>query len=189
MAFYMAAIMNGASFFGRGLAGFAAGLAGLYNVLVLACLACTGLSFAWTSCTTQSEIVRLVPILFIGSGSRQIVFSCLYGFFSGFCLSLLAPAVLTLCPQPDRFGGAYVGLSALFGSFGALASGPVGGKASTSSWLLPGADRSQFITNAQRSDPANLFRTLGWFQGSLFAGAAVIYAIARLLISRDKLLV
>jgi hypothetical protein len=94
-----------------------------------------------------------------------------------------------MCPQPDRYGGAYVGLAAAISSFGGLAAGPVGGKVGLNLRCFFANSEPQLVSNSIRHNPTDIFRNLTLFQGSAFAAAAIVYTIARFLVAKRTLIV
>ncbi|KAJ5108444.1 Major facilitator superfamily domain general substrate transporter [Penicillium angulare] len=104
---YLLSILNAASVFGRILPGIVADRFGRFNILIFTSL-CTGvLLLCWIKVTSNAAI---------------IVFSVLYGFFSGGIVSLMSPCIAQVTPSPDQIGThlgmslAIVGLAGLTGT-------------------------------------------------------------------------
>lgn len=108
---YLAAILNAASFFGRVIPGILADKLGPLNMMFISGL-CTGiLILVWQAITTNAGI---------------IVFSVLYGFFSGAIVSLMTFA-LASCPSSPQDIGTYLGMGMALCSFAVLIGPPING--------------------------------------------------------------
>jgi MFS family permease len=108
---YLAAILNGASFFGRAVGGILADRLGRYNML---CFATTGtgiLVFCWPSAQSNAPI---------------IAFSVLYGFFSGAIISLMAVCFMSTAKDAKN-NGTYYGMGMAIDSIAALIGPPITG--------------------------------------------------------------
>lgn len=111
LAFYLPSILNGCSFFGRVIPGILADRVGPLNMMFAACT-CTGVFIlCWLKTSTNASI---------------LVFTGLYGFFSGALVSLLPVSLVRLCKDP-RDIGTYMGMGYFAVSFGALAGPPING--------------------------------------------------------------
>ena len=111
LASYLISILNAMSLFGRLIPGILADRAGPLNMLCGAAL-CTGiLILCWQKATTNASI---------------IVFSALYGFFSGAIVSLMSVS-LAHVPRDSRDIGTYMGMGMAVISFAALAGPPING--------------------------------------------------------------
>lgn len=110
-AFYLLAVVNAASFFGRIVPSFLADKVGALNVLIPCTFITAGLGFAWIGIKTVGGIVA---------------FTIFYGFFSGTILSLLPTVVVSLSPDPRAYG-TRMGMSFGIGSFGVLIGNPIAG--------------------------------------------------------------
>lgn len=111
VAFYLLAIVNGASIPGRILPGFLAIRAGPINMLLPAALTTGALALCWIG---------------IHDTGGLIAFSILYGFFSGGFVSLPAVAMTSLTPDLGRLG-TRLGMCYAICSFGSLGGTPVSG--------------------------------------------------------------
>lgn len=111
LASYFISILNGMSLFGRVIPGILADKFGPLNMLFGSSL-CTGiLILCWQKITTNAGI---------------IVFSALYGFFSGAIVSLMT-ASMAHVPKGPRNIGTYMGMGMAIISFAALAGLPING--------------------------------------------------------------
>lgn len=104
---HILSILNAASVPGRILPGLAADKLGRFNILIINS-ACAGiLLLCWIDTSSNSSI---------------IVFSVLYGFFSGGIVSLMSPCIAQVTPSPDQIGThlgmsmAIIGLAGLTGT-------------------------------------------------------------------------
>ncbi|KAJ5351327.1 Major facilitator superfamily domain general substrate transporter [Penicillium brevicompactum] len=104
---YILSIVNAASVPGRILPGLAADKLGRYNILIING-ACAGiLLLCWIATSSNASI---------------IIFSVLYGFFSGGIVSLISPCIAQVTPSPDQIGThlgmsmAIIGLAGLTGT-------------------------------------------------------------------------
>ena len=111
LAFYLLAILNAASTFGRVVPNFFADRTGPLTVLFPCSLLTALLAFCWIA---------------IDDTAGLIVFCVLYGFFSGTFVSLPGPAVISLSPNLGEVG-TRMGMSFAFGGFGLLVGNPVAG--------------------------------------------------------------
>lgn len=111
LASYLVSILNGVSLFGRVVPGILADRLGPLNMLMGAGI-CSGiLILCWTQATTNAPI---------------IVFSALYGFFSGAIVSLTSVA-LAHVPEHPKDIGTYMGMGFAVAAFAALAGPPING--------------------------------------------------------------
>ncbi|KAF2458730.1 major facilitator superfamily domain-containing protein [Lineolata rhizophorae] len=111
LAFYLAAILNGASFFGRVIPGILADKFGRCNSLAAALFSSGILSFCWTQCTTNASI---------------IVFAAFFGFCTGAIISSAAVALVS-CSEDPKNMGTYMGMGMGIASISALVGPPVNG--------------------------------------------------------------
>jgi len=111
LGFYTIAILNASSFPGRTLPNVLADRVGQYNVII-PCAFITGcLIFVMFGATSPGAI---------------IVFSILYGFFSGACISLFPPTVSVLARNVQEIG-IRLGFAFFFVSFALLTGTPIVG--------------------------------------------------------------
>ena len=118
-AFYLLAIINASSAFGRVIPNFLADKIGPLNMLTPCTLAAGILCLGWIDITDVAGIT---------------VFSVFYGFFSGAFVSLLPPTIAALTPDMTVVG-TWMGMSLFIGAFGLLIGNPIAGA------LLDGANR------------------------------------------------
>jgi len=110
-AFYLLAIMNGSSAFGRIIPNFLADKVGPLNMLTPCTLAAATLCLGWIDITDTAGIT---------------VFSIFYGFFSGAFVSLIPPTIVELTPDMSMVG-TWMGMSLFIGAFGLLIGNPIAG--------------------------------------------------------------
>ena len=110
-AFYLLAIINGSSAFGRIIPNFLADKIGPLNMLTPCTLAAGILCLGWIDITDVAGITA---------------FSVFYGFFSGAFVSLLPPTIATLTPDMTVVG-TWLGMSLFIGAFGLLIGNPIAG--------------------------------------------------------------
>ncbi|EAW12156.1 putative MFS monocarboxylate transporter [Aspergillus clavatus NRRL 1] len=111
IAFYIIAILNAASVFGRITPGFVADRIGSLNTIIPMGLAAAILAFAW---------------LGIKNIAGTIVFACLYGFASGAIVSLPPTIVAKLSPNMSVVG-TRMGMCFTFAGVGLLIGNPIAG--------------------------------------------------------------
>lgn len=111
LAFYMLAVLNAASVFGRIIPNFLADKVGPLNMLIPCCAISTILAFCW------------IPV---SSTAGVLIFCILYGFFSGTFVSLPPTTVVSLSPSLAVVG-TRMGMSFSFAAFGILVGTPVAG--------------------------------------------------------------
>ena len=112
LAFYLTAILNGASFFGRVIPGITADkYVGRFNMLGLAAVATGILCFCWQATDSNASI---------------IAFAALYGFASGAIVSMFS-ACLAQVPKDPRNIGTYMGMGMSVISIAALIGPPING--------------------------------------------------------------
>jgi predicted MFS family arabinose efflux permease len=111
-AFYLLAVVNAASFFGRIVPNLLADKVGSLNVLIPCTFITAALSMAWVGIKSVGGIVA---------------FTIFYGFFSGTFLSLLPTVIASLSPDPRSYG-TRMGMSFGIGSFGILIGNPIAGQ-------------------------------------------------------------
>lgn len=104
LAFYLTAILNAASFFGRISAGVVAIKAGRLNMLCLAAISTGILCFCWQKAA---------------SNTATLVFAAIFGFFSGTIVSLMSVALTTVSKDPRNLG-TYLGQGMFCVSIAAL---------------------------------------------------------------------
>ncbi|PGH19204.1 hypothetical protein AJ80_04175 [Polytolypa hystricis UAMH7299] len=110
-AFYLVAILNGSSFFGRVFPNYLAGFVGPVNVLIPMTFLCGVLPLCWVGIYTEPGLIVLV---------------ILYGISSGAFVSV--PSITMMSITPDlRDLGTRLGMSFICCAFGALIGTPVGG--------------------------------------------------------------
>ena len=108
---YLLAILNGASLFGRLFSGYMADKVGRFNIFISVCY------------TTAILILALwIPA---SGNAATIVFTCLFGFFSGAYVSL-GPALIAQLAPPKEIGFR-TGLMFLICSVGGLVTNPIAG--------------------------------------------------------------
>ncbi|KAL9618375.1 MAG: hypothetical protein Q9160_006883 [Pyrenula sp. 1 TL-2023] len=111
LAFYLTAILNGASFFGRVIPGITADRFGRLNLLSFFGV-CTGiLCLCWPATRSNAAI---------------IAFAAVYGFFSGAIVSLTS-ACQAQVPKDPRDIGTYMGMGMFCAAFAVLAGPPING--------------------------------------------------------------
>ena len=143
LASYLISILNGASFFGRVIPGILADKVGRLNMFFAAAL-CTGiLLFCWPKITSNAGI---------------IVFSALYGFFSGGVISLTSVCI-AFVPKDARNIGTYLGQGMAVISVAALIGPPISG--------------------------ALVTRYGGFTQVSIFSGVVVLAGACTLLLAKQ----
>jgi MFS family permease len=108
---YLAAILNGASFFGRAAGGLLADRLGRFNMLFVATTVTGILMFCWPSAQTNAPI---------------IAFSALYGFFSGAIISLMSVCFMSAAKDAAN-NGTYYGMGMAIDSIAALIGPPITG--------------------------------------------------------------
>lgn len=111
LAFYMFPILNAASIFGRVIPNFIADKAGPLNVIIPGTIATCVLAFGW---------------LGVKSTAGLIVFSILYGFFSGIFVSIPPTVLMTL--SPPAVLGTRMGMNFALAGLGLLIGTPVAGQ-------------------------------------------------------------
>ena len=110
-ALYLLVIMNATSTFGRILPGILADKIGPLNVSAPFTAVCALLSYCWIA---------------IDNPAGLVVFSALYGIFSGAFVSLCGPCVASLTPDLPSLG-THMGMSFGFAGFGLFLGTPVSG--------------------------------------------------------------
>ena len=111
LSFYLLAILNAASVFGRIIPNIIADYLGAMNVLLPFTFCASVLTFAWIAIHNVAGIV---------------VFAILYGFFSGSIVSLIPTALAALSPDLSRVG-TRMGMCFSFAGFGLLLGSPIAG--------------------------------------------------------------
>ncbi len=111
LAFYLTAIVNAASFFGRVIPGFMADKLGRLNLFSAAALSSGILCICWQRITTNAGL---------------IVFATLFGFTSGAIVSLMSVCIAQVPKNPQNIG-TYLGMGMFIVSIGALIGPPING--------------------------------------------------------------
>ncbi|KAJ5721859.1 MFS monocarboxylate transporter [Penicillium malachiteum] len=111
MSFYLIAITNAGSMFGRLVGGALANQIGRFNTLAGSSVICGILTLCWIS---------------INSLSEMIVFSVLFGFFSGTVIGIFPATIAMTAPQPNEIGS-YMGMGLGVLSFAGLTGTPITG--------------------------------------------------------------
>ena len=111
LAFYLLAIINAGSSFGRVLPNFLADKVGTLNMQML---------FALVSCVLSFVLIA------IRSNSGVLAFCALYGFFTGTFVSLPSPTVASLSPNLSILG-ARMSMALMSAGVGVLIGSPVAG--------------------------------------------------------------
>jgi len=111
LAFYLLAILNSGSIFGRIIPNFIADRTGPLNMMIPCLLAAAILIFCIISVKSTAEI---------------IAFNVFYGFFSGAFVSLPATIMVNISPNRGLIG-TRIGMCFIFTSFGVLIGTPVAG--------------------------------------------------------------
>ena len=117
LALYLVAIMNAASTFGRIVPNYFADMFGPLNVAIPFLFICSILSFAWIAVSNVGGL---------------LVFTLLYGFFSGAVISLVGPGLVKLSPDLSKLG-THMGMGMGFCGLGLLLGSPVAGSLLTRS--------------------------------------------------------
>ncbi|KAG2032204.1 MFS general substrate transporter [Suillus americanus] len=115
-AFYIIAIANGASTFGRLSAGLMADKVGALNTMAVFTAMSGIMTFAWPFATNESQLIAIATI---------------YGFSSGGFVALFAVAAVAMGDMEDA--GRRVGMFMSLAAFGAIAGPPISGAISTAS--------------------------------------------------------
>ncbi|KAG1827421.1 MFS general substrate transporter [Suillus subaureus] len=114
--FYIVAIANGASTFGRLSSGLMADRIGALNTMTAFTAMAGIMTFAWPFATNESQLIAITTI---------------YGFSSGGFVALFAVAVVAMGDMEDA--GRRVGMFMSLSAFGAIAGPPISGAISTAS--------------------------------------------------------
>lgn len=112
LSFYTLSLMNGLSIIGRVLPGLVADRIGTLNTLLATSLCTSILGLCWLAIHNTAGI---------------LVFSSLYGFFSGTFVSLQAAVIATMCPKYYLLG-TWMGMMAFVSGLGLLMGNPVAGQ-------------------------------------------------------------
>ncbi|GLB34269.1 putative monocarboxylate [Lyophyllum shimeji] len=116
LSFYLLAVANGSSFFGRLSAGLLADLYGPANIMIIFTTIAGVMTYAWPFALSKGSLIAVVVI---------------YGFSSGAYVSLLSNPLMELGATDDL--GRRIGMAMSILSFGALAGPPISGAISTAS--------------------------------------------------------
>jgi MFS family permease len=111
LGFYLLAILNATSTFGRFGPNFVADYVGSLNVLCLALTITAVLAYCWIAVNSTSGIITI---------------SALYGFFSGAFVSLIAVVMMEITPDIRKLG-TRLGMCFALESIGLLIGTPIGG--------------------------------------------------------------
>jgi len=149
LAFYTVAILNGASVVGRVIPNALARPCGTFNVVIF--------------CTLISGILVFCTLVIHNVGST-VVFTILFGFFSGAYIGMLAPMIGSLA-KSDKEIGARLGICFTFAGFGGLIGTPICGALLTKGFI--------------------------WWRPILFSGLSVLigtfcFVITRFMVVRQK---
>ncbi|RDB17216.1 Riboflavin transporter MCH5 [Hypsizygus marmoreus] len=109
IAFYTISIMNASSFFGRIIPNLFADKLGPINCVIPSAL---------------GSGVLILAMFGVNSVASAVLFSILYGFFSGAVLSLCSPTLATFARDPTEIGVRF-GVAFFIASFGALTGPPI----------------------------------------------------------------
>ncbi|MDI1492935.1 MAG: hypothetical protein OHK93_004718 [Ramalina farinacea] len=118
-AIYLLVLLSLGSFFGRLIPGHLADRYGPMNILALASLTTTIVAYSWIAVVNKGGM---------------IVFSVLYGFFSGALVSLPPTVVASLCPNMGVIG-TRIGMFLFPTSIGLLIGNPIAGAILKSGWV------------------------------------------------------
>ncbi len=118
LAFYLLAILNTGSFFGRLIPSYIADKIGPFNTLTPLTLLATVLAFVWIGISTPGGV---------------IVLCLLYGSVSGAFVALTPPCAITLCPSLSVIG-VRMGMLSVPVSAGLLIGNPIAGALVKISW-------------------------------------------------------
>ena len=111
LSFYLVAILNGASIFGRILPSFLADKIGPFNTIIILAFCSTVLAFGWMGIQSLGGI---------------IIFAILYGFMTGGYVALPAPCITSITANLHEVGSR-VGMCFLFAGIGMLIGSPIAG--------------------------------------------------------------
>ncbi|KAK9365620.1 MFS general substrate transporter [Lipomyces kononenkoae] len=111
LAFYLLAIMNAASLFGRIIPGFVADRLGRMNMFVFIVVATGIIELCWPKASSHVGL---------------IVWTIFYGFFSGAVISLFSAGFAQLTPSPQMIG-TYIGQALAIISIAGLTGSPIAG--------------------------------------------------------------
>lgn len=111
LAFYLIAIMNAASTFGRTIPNLLGDYFGCLNLMVPCVFGAAVLAWCWIA---------------VKSTAALIVWSILYGFFTGCFISMQSPIIVSLSPSLEVIG-ARMGTVFSIGGLGILIGNPVAG--------------------------------------------------------------
>lgn len=115
LAFYLLAILNATSLFGRITSGASADKLGWMNMLTFVGLCNTVLIFCWPSTHTNSAV---------------IIWTAFFGFFSGAIFSLFPAAFALVTPKPQLIG-TYIGQGVAVLGLSGLTGTPIAGAIAT----------------------------------------------------------
>lgn len=168
-SFWVSAVLNAATFFGRFVMGSLSDKIGHGNALLISVFVSAVLGFAWQGVSSNAGI---------------FVWVVFYGWFSGASVSLQSPAIVPLVPEPKlRLMGPYIAILCQFSSFGSLGGSPIAGR------LL----RNRVGSHASTADQASHlprpddFHPMMWFTGAVLLAASVLYIAARSTYQRNPL--
>ncbi|KAK6844286.1 hypothetical protein PG995_014396 [Apiospora arundinis] len=146
LAFYLLPILNAGSTFGRIFPNYAADKTGPLNIFIPTCFALAVLSFAWMAIHNTADL---------------IVFTIIYGFFSGTFLTLPFSTVVTLSPHMGVVG-VRMGMACAIGSLGLLVGTPLAGAILTHGWPALQAFGGTTLLIATIAMSASRISKVGW---------------------------
>ncbi|KAK9237009.1 MFS general substrate transporter [Lipomyces kononenkoae] len=111
LAFYLLAIMNAASLFGRIIPGFVADRFGRLNIFIFIVAATGIIELCWPKTTSHAGL---------------IVWTIFFGFFSGAVISLFSAGFAQITPDPHMIG-TYIGQAMAVISIAGLTGAPIAG--------------------------------------------------------------
>lgn len=111
LSFYLLALLNGASAFGRIIPGLLADRYGSLPIMII--------------CTVTAAVLAYVAVIVSDLGGF-VVFAILYGFMSGAVVSLPSAVVASLAPKMESVG-TWMGMSFCFAAAGILVGNPIAG--------------------------------------------------------------
>lgn len=111
LAWYTISTLNAGSFFGRLGAGFLSSYLNVFDILAFACGACGILIFCWLRITSKAAI---------------IIFSVLFGIFSGVVVGTFVTTIAHAAPHPSKIG-TYTGMALGILGLSGLTGAPIAG--------------------------------------------------------------
>ncbi|PWN98156.1 MFS general substrate transporter [Tilletiopsis washingtonensis] len=160
-AFWVSAVLNAATFFGRFALGAVSDSLGHGNTLLVSVVVSAALAFAWQG---------------VSSAAGIFVWVVFYGFFSGASVSLQSPAIVPLVPNPKlQLMGPYIAILCSFSSFGSLGGSPIAGRLLRSSAMGKAAPGPED------------FHGMMYFTGGILFASCAFYIAARATYERNPL--